>query len=377
MPSRPQLILDSSLPYLEGLAEALGDVTRLHSSQFSPERIAAADALIIRSVVHCNETLLGGSKVRMIATATAGYDHIDDRWCADHGIQWASAPGCNAGGVVQYVLSGIAAWALDKGRGLEGLTLGIVGVGQVGGRLAKRASALGLRTLLCDPPRAEREGAEGFVSLDTLLEQSDIVTLHVPLTRAGRYATAGMVNESFLQHCLRKPLFINACRGAVAPSAMLLRGLAEGRFSELIIDCWEGEPQIDATLAQRCYIATPHVAGWTADGKWRGSRMALAAVCRSLGYPEPEGLWDDSCLPTPEQPLIDLNAYPEGARLLLAQLHTADLRSTTAQLQATPERFNELRAAYRYPREASAYRVRGASPEEALQLRLLGFEVVE
>lgn len=371
----PQLILDSSLPYLEDLAREVGEVTTLASRDFSPERVAQADALLIRSVVHCDAALLSGSRVRMIATATAGYDHIDGPWCDAAGIAWRNAPGCNAGGVVQYVLSSLAAWSLERGVDLEGLTLGIVGVGHVGGRLAERASALGLRVLLCDPPRAEREGGEGFLPLEALLEQSDIVTLHVPLIRAGRYATAGMVDEGFLAHCSRRPLLINACRGGVAPTAQLLRGLESGQLRDLILDCWEGEPEISAELARRAFIATPHVAGWTADGKWRGSRMALAAVCEVLELPEPRGLWDSSVLPQPEEPVLDLNSLPEGERILRAQLHSADPRSCSRLLQAEPERFAEIRHDYVFPREASAYTLRGVRPEERAALERLGFRV--
>ena len=196
--------------------------------------------------------------------------------------------------------------------------------------------------LLCDPPRAEREGGEGFLPLEVLLEQSDIVTLHVPLIRAGRYATAGMVDEGFLAHCSRRPLLINACRGGVAPTAQLLRGLESGQLRDLILDCWEGEPEISAELARRAFIATPHVAGWTADGKWRGSRMALAAVCEVL---------------------------------LRAQLHSADPRSCSRLLQAEPERFAEIRHDYVFPREASAYTLRGVRPEERAPLERLGFRV--
>ena len=166
----------------------------------------------------------------------------------------------------------------------------------VGGKLAERVSALGLRPLLCDPPRAEREGSEGFVSLEEIQRSSDIISLHVPLTATGAHATVGMVDEAFLEACVRRPLLINACRGPVSPSAPLLRALEQGQIADLILDCWAGEPEIHPELPQHTFIATPHVAGWTADGKWRGSQMALEAVCRALQLPLPEGLCDESVL---------------------------------------------------------------------------------
>jgi len=374
---KPLFVLDSSLPYLEGLVEQVADVRRLPNRDFTPETIRGARALLIRSVVHAGRELLEGSSVEIVATATAGFDHIDADYCAAAGIRWESAPGCNAGGVVQYVLSSLVRWSLERGVSLEGKTIGIVGVGNVGGRLAKRVGALGLRPLLCDPPRAEREGAGGFVSLETIQRESDIITLHVPLTRMGQYATEGMVDEAFLQGCVRRPLLINACRGPVSPSAALLKGLELRQISDLIIDCWEGEPVINKTLLERSFIATPHIAGWTADGKWRGSQMALEAVCRALDLPLPEGLWDEGVLYTPDAPRIDLSAFPEEERILRAQLHTCDLKATTQTLKSAPEDFEQVRRAYRFPREASAYTVVGAYPEEKPLLEQLGFTHIE
>lgn len=370
---KPLFVLDSSLPYLEGLVEQVAEVRRYAHGEFTPEHIRGARALLIRSVVHADRHLLEGSDVEFVATATAGFDHIDTDYCRTAGIGWENASGCNAGGVVQYVLSSLVRWSLVRGVSLQGKTIGIVGVGNVGGRLAQRVGALGLRPLLCDPPRAEREGAGGFVSLETILQESDIITLHVPLTRTGKYATAGMVDEAFLSRCVRRPLLINACRGPVSPSDVLMQGLERGQISDLILDCWEGEPVIHSELLRRCFIATPHIAGWTADGKWRGSQMALEATCRALDLPLPEGLWDEAVLYTPDAPTIDLGRFPEEERILRAQLHTCDLKATTQTLQAVPEAFEQVRRAYRFPREASAYTIIGAYPEEKPLLEQLGF----
>ena len=158
---KPLFVLDSSLPYLEGLVEQVAEVRRYAHGEFTPEHIRGARALLIRSVVHADRHLLEGSDVEFVATATAGFDHIDTDYCRTAGIGWENAPGCNAGGVVQYVLSSLVRWSLVRGVSLQGKTIGIVGVGNVGGRLAQRVGALGLRPLLCDPPRAEREGAAG------------------------------------------------------------------------------------------------------------------------------------------------------------------------------------------------------------------------
>ncbi len=371
--SQPLILLDSSLPYLEGLVEQVARVKRLASRDFTPEAVREADALIIRSVVQVDQHLLAGSRVRVVATATAGFDHIDTSYCEAQGIHWSNSPGCNAEGVVQYVLSALAHWSLDRKRSLQGLTLGIVGVGQVGGRLAKRASALGLNILCCDPLRVEQEGLEDFVSFETILRESDIISLHVPLSREGKYPTYGMVNDETLALCQRRPLLINACRGAVTCTQDVLRALDSDLLSDIIIDCWEGEPQISRELAQRAFLATPHIAGWSSDGKWRGSMMALTYTCQELGLPLPQGTWDTSVLPTPERPSIDLDAFPEGERLLRALLHTSDLRPTSDALRQHPEDFEHLRRSYTFPREASAFHVYHAKSDEVAPLTQLGF----
>ena len=152
-----------------------------------------------------------------------------------------------------------------------------------------------------------------------------------------------------------------------------MQGLERGQISDLILDCWEGEPVIHSELLQRCFIATPHIAGWTADGKWRGSQMALEAACRALDLPLPEGLWDEAVLYTPDTPTIDLGRFPEEERILRAQLHTCDLKATTQQLKSAPATFEQVRRAYRFPREASAYTIIGACPEEKPLLEQLGF----
>lgn len=374
---QPQLLIDSSLPFLEGLVEPLACVRRLPSSAFTAESVREADALLIRSVVQAEGDLLEGSSVRVIATATAGFDHIDAAYCDSHGIRWSNAPGCNAGGVVQYVLSALAHWSLARQRSLQGLTLGIVGVGQVGGRLQQRAEALGLRLLCCDPPRQEQEELPDFVPFETILAEADIISLHVPLTKEGRYPTYHLINKESLALCRRRPLLINACRGPVADTESLLGALEQGLLSDLIIDCWEGEPHIPHELARAAFLGTPHIAGWSSDGKWRGSRMALAYVCRELSLPEPEGLWDSTVLPSPAEPDIYLGNYPPSERILRALLHTCSLASTSEALRREPEAFASLRKSYIFPREASAFCIHGASPEEAPRLRLLGFQLEE
>ena len=240
-----KIIADNTVPYLKGILEPIADVSYLDSKEFTPTNIKDADALIVRSIDKCTRELLEGSRVRLITTATIGYDHIDIHYCEKTGITWKNAPGCNAASVGQYVLSSLVAVALRKGERLAGKTIGIVGVGHVGSIVEMLCEAMGMRVLRNDPPRAEQEGEDGFVSLDTIAKEADIITLHVPLTKEGRFATRHLADHAFFDRLERKPWFINSCRGAVHDTQALLQAKRTGKVSELIIDCWENEPDID------------------------------------------------------------------------------------------------------------------------------------
>lgn len=226
-----KIIADNTVPYLKGILEPIADVSYLDSKEFTPTNIKDADALIVRSIDKCTRELLEGSRVRLITTATIGYDHIDIHYCEKAGITWKNAPGCNAASVGQYVLSSLVAVALRKGERLEGKTIGIVGVGHVGSIVERLCETLGMRVLRNDPPRAEQEGEDGFVSLDTIAKEADIITLHVPLTKEGRFATRHLADHAFFDQLERKPWFINSCRGAVHDTQALLQAKRTGKVS--------------------------------------------------------------------------------------------------------------------------------------------------
>lgn len=370
------IVAERSIPYLRDFAERVGRVTYLDNQDFSPEAISGADALLVRSITRCNEALLSGSSVRYIATATAGFDHIDTAYCHRAGIGWSNAPGCNATAVAQWVLSAVSTYALRHRLSLEGKTLGIVGVGHVGREVQRLAPALGLRLLLCDPPRQEAEGdSEAFVSLEEICRLSDIITLHVPLTREGRHPTLAMVDDTFVERCVRKPLLINACRGPVTRTETLLRARKAGQISGLLIDCWEGEPLISHELLEVADIISPHIAGFSADGKFAGGRMALGAIARNWGI-EVEGLMDWSeAVPAPSEPNIDLSLFPQEERIYRAILHTLDLEGVGEALRAAPETFETLRKTYDYPREMRAYRITSGAEGLEDRLRQLDFSL--
>ena len=275
-----KVIVDDKIPYIrEALAQVADEVVYLPGASFTREAVADADALIVRTRTCCNRDLLAGSRVKFIATATIGFDHIDTTYCKEAGIQWTNCPGCNAGSVEQYVHSVLLLLKREKGLSLKDATLGIVGVGHVGSRVARMAKELGMRVLLNDPPRADR-GEEGFVGLDVLAKECDVLTFHTPLYKEGIYRTYHLVNNELLFSLKRKPYLINSSRGEVVDTASLLAALSAGKVKDAIIDTWENEPEINKDLLKAAYLATPHIAGYSADGKANASRMSLEALCK-------------------------------------------------------------------------------------------------
>ena len=278
-----KVVIDHKIPYIKEAIEKIADeVVFLPGNAFIPEAVKDADALIVRTRTRCNRELLEGSQVKFIATATIGYDHIDTAYCQEAGITWTNCPGCNAGSVEQYIFSTLCLLKEKKGLDLEKAVLGIVGVGHVGSRVKRMAEALGMKILLNDPPRADR-GEEGFVDLETILRESDVITFHTPLNREGKYATYHLVDEDLLFSLKRTPFIINASRGEVVDTASLLAALAAGKVRGAVIDTWEYEPNISRELLEVAFLATPHIAGYSADGKANATRMSLEALCRFFG----------------------------------------------------------------------------------------------
>lgn len=308
-------------------------MTRLAPGDFTPEAVAHADAIIIRTRTRADEALLGTSPVQFVGTATIGTDHIDLEWCHSHGITTSSAPGCNAPGVGQYVIAA----AIQLGYKLPDTTIGIVGVGNVGRIVEQWARATGMKVMLCDPPRARREGSEGFCNLDQIAREADIISFHTPLTLSGPDATRHLISEYFLNSCRRKPVIINAARGAVADTQALIRAIDSGIIAAPVIDCWEGEPAISRELLSRAAIATPHIAGYSREGKMRATEMALTAFCNHFGLPMPAQLPDD------------LSVTPAPTADSIAASY--DIMADDAMLRSNPSDFEHLRNSYNYRRE--------------------------
>ena len=273
-----KVVCDSAIPFLKGALEPYCQVVYAPGSEISREMVMDADALVIRTRTRCNAALLEGTKVRFIATATIGYDHIDTQWCESHGIKWTNAPGCNSWSVQQYIGSLLVTMSRTLGFSFREKTIGVVGVGNVGSKVARLAVLLGFRVLLCDPPRARKEGSGQFVSLDEIISRSDIITLHVPLIRDGEDATFHMFDESRLASMNQNQILINSSRGEVVDDAALKNALTQKKILAASLDVWENEPQIDPELLSLLFTGTPHIAGYSVDGKATGTTMSVQAL---------------------------------------------------------------------------------------------------
>ena len=371
---RIRIVADDTIPYLKGVFESVSsvEIKYLPARGFTAESVRDADVLFVRSIDKCTKDLLAGSSVRLIVTATIGFDHIDTTFCDENGIAWKNAPGCNASSVGMYVLSSLIALSLKNGKPLCGMTIGIVGVGHVGSEVERLCTAMGLRVLRCDPPRAELEGPDGFVPLQVLLEQSDIITLHVPYTKEGEYATHHLADFRFFARLKKSPCFINSCRGAVHCTEALKDAYKNGLVSSIILDCWEKEPVIDQDLLEFSFLASPHIAGFSADGKANGTRMCVQAIADFFGLDVSVG----SIFPvSPENPYIDLDKWTEH-RIEHAVLSVYNPQQIDKMLRANPSDFEYLRNHYNHPREFPAYTVLNATAEERAVLHKLGFENV-
>ena len=261
-----KILVDENMPYARELFSRLGDVQAIPGRPVPADALTDADALMVRSVTRVNEALLAGKAIKFVGTATAGTDHVDQAWLQQAGIGFSAAPGCNAIAVVEYVFSSLLMLAERDGFALRDRTVGIVGVGNVGGRLQKRLEALGIKTLLCDPPRADRGDEGDFRSLEALVQEADVITFHTPLYKEGQYKTLHLADESLISRLKPGTILINACRGPVVDNAALLKRLEAGQPLSVVLDVWEPEPDLNVELLKRVDIGTAHIAGYTLEG---------------------------------------------------------------------------------------------------------------
>ena len=318
-----KIVVENRIPYIQGVLEPVADVVYLSSADITADAVHDADALLVRTRTRCDAALLAGSRVRFIGSATIGTDHIDLDWCRQQGITVCNAPGCNAPAVAQGVFAAIGRWMHCRDiSDTPGLTLGVVGVGHVGSIVARWGEQLGFDVLLNDPPRGIGS------NLDELLERCDIITVHTPLTRDGQWSTWHLIGQSQLRQMERCRLLLNAARGGIIDEAALM-----GWGGDLAIDCWEGEPHLNPAALRRAIVATPHIAGYSIEGKQRGSAMMIEALNRHY----------DWHLPVPH---ITAPALGSDQVTLQGIMHSFDPMPLTSQLKSDSTQFESLRNTY-------------------------------
>ncbi|MBO7641197.1 MAG: 4-phosphoerythronate dehydrogenase [Bacteroidales bacterium] len=336
-----KIVADAAVPFLNGVFEPWAEVVYLKGSEIGPEDVRDADALITRTRTRCDAALLAGSKVRIISSATIGTDHVDLPWCDAHGIVVRNAAGCNAGGVMEYIICAIFAVASRQAISLKDKTLGIVGVGHVGQRVDSMARRLGFKTLLCDPPRAKAEGSFGFCSLDQLLAESDIVTLHVPLDKT----TRRMASTSFFRKMKPGAFFLNSARGEVVDEAALLKALP--KLGPVVIDTWNNEPNINIKLLEAVDIATPHIAGYSYQGKQNGTAAAVRAIAHYFGISELYEFYPPTEFPENEAVKLDFRGMNQG-EIASVLSYNYPIYTDDFLFRLNPSSFEQLRADYHF-----------------------------
>ena len=371
-----KIVADDKIPFLKGVLEPFAEVTYLPGAKIGRSDVLDADVLMTRTRTQCNADLLEGTQVRFIASATIGFDHIDTDYCAQRQITWTNAAGCNAGSVNQWVAAALATLARRFQFTLEGRTLGIVGVGHVGSRVESLAQAMGMRLLRNDPPRMRAEGAAGFVSLEQVLSEADIITFHVPLSSRGPDRTLRLVDGDWTARMKPGVILLNSSRGEVVDSAALKEPLGSGTL-RAALDVWENEPDIDVALLDRVTLATPHIAGYSADGKANGTAMSVRAVSRFFGL----GLeaWYPASLPAPECPVLQIDCRNKTREevLLEAIRATYDIEADDSRLRKSVETFETQRGNYPVRREFFVYRIQATNASDATTdaLKSLGFQL--
>ncbi len=331
-----RLIIEDKIPFVKGLLDSYATVRYLKPEEITPKAVREVDGLMIRTRTECNAELLAKSEVKMIATATIGTDHIDADYCAKRHITVTNAPGCNAPAVAQYVFATIFNII---NRPITSYTIAVIGLGHVGSIVARWAKAFDMKVLCYDPPRQEAEGGDEWCDLDTIAREADIITFHTPLTSDGPYPTHHMADAAFFAKLRRSPVIINSARGGIIDTEALIAAKRAGQVGPLIIDCWEGEPVINKELLGLTAIATPHIAGYSSEGKIRASQIALDALTTFFMMPR-------VTVEAPLPPAPAVTVSMEGV------LDSYDPLPESEALKAHPDDFESIRNNYTLRHEA-------------------------
>jgi len=362
-----RIVADDKIPFLRGVLEPYAEVIYVPGKSIDKNVLKDSDALLVRTRTKCNPGLLDGTNVKFIGTATIGFDHINTAWCEAAGITWTNAPGCNSSSVQQYIASVLFQVSLKENFPLSGKTIGIIGVGNVGSKVEKIARLLGMKVLLNDPPRARVEGFERFTKLDSLLSESDIISVHVPLNRAGEDKTSHLFDNEHFGMIKKGSWFFNSSRGEVVDSEALKKAIDSGRVGGAVLDVWEHEPDIDPGLMEKTFISTPHIAGYSTDGKANGTAMIVNALSEYFGLPLVK--WYPGNVPIPQNAEIVINCKGKSDEEIImeAVLRTYDVIVDSAMLRSSPADFEKLRGSYPLRREFGSYTVKLSGGSKSLR----------
>ncbi len=337
-----KIVIDDKIPYIkEVIAKISDNVIYKKGADICNSDVKDADALIVRTRTKCNRELLEGSNVKFIATATIGFDHIDTEYLNKAGITWMNCPGCNSGSVAQYLNSVLILLEKEKGEDLKDMTLGIVGCGHVGQKVKAVAEKLGMKVLVNDPPREDAGEKGNFVSLEQIKEECDVITFHTPMVREGKYKTIHIADKDFFNSLGKRPYIINTSRGGVVDNKELLNAINENKVKDAIIDTWENEPDVNLELLKKVFIGTPHIAGYSADGKVNADNMVIEGLCKFFK------LKNTFCIVPPK--LSEDIEFSKDFKEYSLQLYNPLVDSK--KLKSEPYKFEDLRGNYPIRRE--------------------------
>ncbi|MFV0289342.1 MAG: 4-phosphoerythronate dehydrogenase [Mangrovibacterium sp.] len=372
-----RIVIDDKIPYIQGVLEPFAEVIYKNGGKINHSDLINTDAIIIRTRTICNAELLEGTSVKFIATATIGFDHIDTDYCKNAGIFWTNAPGCNSGSVLQYIASALVYIANSSKLNLCDKTIGIVGVGNVGKKIAAFCHTIGMKVLLNDPPREEIEGKTNFVDIETIQKKADIITFHVPLIENGDNATSHLVNDEFITKCKPSVFFINSCRGEIIDNKSLAQAISQNKINGAVVDCWENEPLIDDYLLELSLLTTPHIAGYSRDGKANGTSMSVQALSKffNIGINE----WTCQSIEDAQTKMIIIDGLNKSAFEILSEAinSTYQIEIDSYRLKSNKLLFEELRGNYPVRREFPYYNILASniSKKTAELLSNIGFNV--
>ena len=376
-----KIIADYKIPFLKGALEPFAEISYQSPSQITKDTIKGADALLVRTRTKCNAELLEKSSIKFIGTATIGYDHIDTLFCNSKGIKWVNAPGCNSGSVEQYVASALLTLAKQNNIKLTDKTIGIIGVGNVGSKVEKIAKLFGMKVLLNDPPRERSEGSEKFVSLNQLVDKSDIISFHVPLNIVGVDKTYHLADEMFFEKLHGGKIFINTSRGEVVSTGSLNDAIKMGNVTISVLDVWENEPSIDTELLSLTDLASPHIAGYSIEGKANGTAACVNALNDffNLGL-QPN--WYPQQLPYPNRSKeIKIDCMGKSPQEVFYDciVTTYNIVEDDKRLRTSVAEFEKQREEYPIRREFDYYNVHLTNANASLQRTIieLGFNLIK